>query len=83
MIAEQNYGAHSARVEMQLIVDGSSISIAQMGPDFLLVDSTSDHPPGNAIIVLQIDDSERRWTVRLPNGIAAGSTRVAIEPVGE
>ena len=37
MIAEQNHGAHSAQVEMQLIVNGESISITHMGPDFLIV----------------------------------------------
>jgi hypothetical protein len=78
MIAEQNYGAHSALVEMQLIVNGSSISITQMGPDFLFIESTSDHPPGDATIILQVDDSERQWKVRLPEGISKDSKRVAL-----
>jgi hypothetical protein len=78
MIAEQNYGAHSAQVEMRLIVDSASISITHMGPDFLFIESAGDHPPGDATIVLQVDQSERRWNVRLPNGITANSKRVAI-----
>ena len=78
MIAGQSYGAHSARVKMCLIVDGESIPIAQMGPDFLLVDTASDHPPGEATIVLQVDESERRWQVRLPDGISKASPRVAL-----
>jgi hypothetical protein len=78
MIAEQNYGAHSARVEMRLIVNGVSIGITHMGPDFLFIESASDCPPGDATIVLQVDQSERRWNVRLPNGISANSKRVAI-----
>ncbi len=63
---------------MFLIVNGSSISITQMGPDFLFVESDADHPPGNATIVLQVDQSERRWQVRLPNGISRDSKRVAL-----
>ena len=63
---------------MRLLVNGSSISVVQMGPDFLLVDAPFDHPPGDASLVLQVDQSERRWNVRLPNGISAGSKRVAI-----
>ena len=78
MIAEQNYGAHSAQVEMRLIVNGVSIGITHMGPDFLFIELASDHPAGDATIVLQVDQSERRWNVRLPDGISAGSKRVAI-----
>ena len=63
---------------MRLLVNGSSIAVAQMGPDFLLVDAPINHPPGNASLVLQVDQSERRWDVRLPEGISAASKRVAI-----
>ena len=63
---------------MRLLVNGSSIAVAQMGPDFLLVDAPINHPPGNASLVLQVDQSERRWDVHLPEGISAASKRVAI-----
>jgi len=63
---------------MQLLVNGSSLPIAQMGPDFLLIDKPIDQPPCEATIVFSVDDSERRWRVRLPDGLAAGRERVAI-----
>ena len=63
---------------MQLLVNGSSIRIAQMGPDFLLVDKPIDYPPCEAVIVLSVDDSERRWPVRLPQGLTATCERVAL-----
>ena len=78
MSALPTHGGHSAHVEMWLLVNGATISIAQMGPDFLLVDEPTDHPPGEATIVLQVDATERRWNVHLPDGISAGSERVAI-----
>jgi hypothetical protein len=78
MIALSSQGGHSAQVKMQLLVNGCSISVVQMGPDFLLVDAPINHPPGAASLVLQVDRSERRWNVRLPNGISAESKRVAI-----
>jgi hypothetical protein len=78
MIAKQSYGAHSAQVEMQLIINGESISITHMGPDFLIVESSREHSPGEATIVLQVDQSERRWTVRLPDGLQPGRKRVSI-----
>lgn len=71
-------GGHSAFVNMQLLINGGAVRIAQMGPDFLLVDEPFDHPPADATIVLKVDESERRWNVHLPQGISAGSERVAI-----
>jgi hypothetical protein len=78
MIAEHHQGAYSAHVEMKLIVNGSSISVTHMGPDFLLIAPGDAHPPGSATLVLQVDESERRWNVHLPDGISAASDRVAI-----
>jgi hypothetical protein len=49
-----------------------------MGPDFLFVESGEDHPPGEATIVLKVDGSERRWQVRLPEGISKATKRVAL-----
>ena len=63
---------------MRLIVNGDSVSITHMGPDFLIVKSPIEYPPGEATIVLQVDRSERRWTVRLPEGIPPGHNRVQI-----
>ncbi len=65
---------------MQLRINGSCLHISHMGPDFLLIDATADHPPGNATIVLQVDESIRQWDVHLPDGISAGEKRVALAP---
>ena len=66
---------------MRLLFNGCSISVDQMGPDFLLVDVPINHPPGEASLVLQVDQSERRWNVHLPNGMSAESKRVAIATI--
>jgi hypothetical protein len=78
MIDVSSNGGHSAQVKIQLLPDGGSVPIAQMGPEFLLIDAPFDHPPGEASLILPVDQSERRWNVRLPNGMSAGSNRVAI-----
>jgi hypothetical protein len=39
---KSSQGGHSAQVKMKLLVNGSSILVAQMGADFLLV--TDDCP---------------------------------------
>lgn len=63
---------------MRLIANGATIRITHMGPDFLLIDSPTDSPPGEATIYLRVDDSESEWKVRLPHGISADSKRVAL-----
>lgn len=82
MITSSTQGGHSAQVKMRLLVNGSSIAVAQMGPDFLLVHAPIDLPPGNACLVLQVDQSEHCWDVHLPEGISAESKRVAIAVSG-
>lgn len=78
MIAEQNYGAHSAEVEMRLIINGTSIGITHMGRDFVLVEAAAEYPPCEASILMKVDDSESQWKVRLPEGISRNSKRVAL-----
>lgn len=73
-----NQGGHSAQVTMRLLVNGFSLPVKQMGRDFLLVDSPANHPPTDASLILKVDQSERCWNVRLPEGISATSKRVAI-----
>ena len=63
---------------MRLIVNGASIPITHMGPDFLFVESASDYPPGEAMIFMQVDRSASQWKVKLPEGVSKGSTRVAL-----
>lgn len=69
---------HSADVEMRLIVDRQSLPVAQLGPGFLLLDSLIDHPTCDAWLVVRVDDIERRWLVRLPDGMSKDSQKVMI-----
>ena len=78
LIAEQNHGAHPAQVKMRLIVGATTIRIAHMGPDFLLIDAPGDLPPCEASISLRVDNNESEWRVRLPEGISKDSRRVAL-----
>jgi hypothetical protein len=78
MVSAIKNGGHSAQVKIQLLIDGSSVPVAQLGPDFLLLDAPFEHPPGNARLALQVDQSERRWNICLPNGISAAANRVTI-----
>jgi hypothetical protein len=81
MINTSGQGGHSAKVKMRLLLNGSSLPVAQMGPDFLILESATEHPPGDATLELCIDANERRWQVRLPNGISSASRTVTISRV--
>ena len=72
------HSGHSAQIEMQLLVNGATLSIGQMGPDFHLLDTTIDHPPSEATILFSVDGNERRWKVSLPEGSSRGQDRVVI-----
>ena len=63
---------------MRLLVGKHSIPVAQMGPDFILLESPVNHPPAAASVELQVDQSKRSWNVLLPHGISADTKRVAI-----
>jgi hypothetical protein len=63
---------YSADVRLHLTVNGHLFSIGQLGPDFLIVDDPTDHPPAEGEIALWVDGWERRWRVRLLDGIRAG-----------
>ena len=81
MSTTHGQGGHSAEVRMRLLVDGQSLPIAQMGPDFIILKEAAEHPPTDAMLELCIDASERRWKVRLPHGISSDSLTVAIAKV--
>lgn len=81
MLASYTRAGHSAEIEMQLLVNGSTLPIAQLGPDFLILRQTAAHPPTEATIVMRVDADEQRWAVRLPDGLAVGRDRVLMERV--
>ena len=67
---------------MELSVNGQVLSIAQLGPDFIMLDAPFDQPPAAGEIALWIDGRERRWHVFLVDGIAVGQrkTRTVLAP---
>ena len=78
MVPLTSQSGHSAQLNMRLLVNGLSLSVTQMGPDFVLVESPVNHPPAVASLILQVDQTERRWNVRLPSGISANKKTVEI-----
>jgi hypothetical protein len=67
---------HSAIVRMTLHLN--VLPIAQLGPDFLILTNPVEHSPAEAEIALSIDGHERRWPVRLHEGISTAERRTRI-----
>ena len=65
-------------MHIQLHLGDRALAIAQLGPDFLVLKTPIDHPPSEAEITLSIDGRERRWRVRLVEGIQSGRRKTAI-----
>jgi hypothetical protein len=72
--------AHSAQVLMRLVVDGAELPVVQLGPDFLILEKPIDSAAGAAELVLQVDSSERRWPVALPDGLRSTALRTRTAP---
>ncbi len=63
---------------MELVLADCVVPITQMGGSFIILKSPKDYPPGNAEIVLQVDDAEDRFQVLLPDGLNSSSLKVNI-----
>jgi hypothetical protein len=74
--ARVEYGIYSAKVRMELHLNGSVLQISHLGPDFLILSEPIDQPPGEGEIVTSIDGSASRWIVRLLTGMSRIYRRV-------
>jgi hypothetical protein len=70
MTTSRSTSGHSADVRIQLFVNGHVLKIAQLGPQFLMLDQPVEHPPGDAEILMSVDGKQERWRVHLPGGIS-------------
>ena len=78
----QERPSHSADVQMHLSVNGHTLSIGHLGPDYVVLDAPIDHPPTDAEISLSVDGKESRWRVRLVDGLSASEARSRISVSG-
>ena len=76
----RNAPRYSARVCMELHLNGSVLAISHLGPDDLILSEPIDHPPAQAEIAMSVDGRESRWAVELPAGLSAASRRTSVLP---
>ncbi|HUY35658.1 MAG TPA: hypothetical protein VMV69_23140 [Pirellulales bacterium] len=76
MAASSNGNGYSAEVRLELVIDGRSLDVEQVGPRSCLLAEPIDHPPGEAEVVMHVDGQRRTWRVAIPQGISRISKRV-------
>lgn len=80
MLQQSSYPIHSAQVDIKLRLNGAVLPVSQLGPGFLiLTQATDSHPPTDARIFMQVDDSSEEWPVRLPEGIRPNTRQVLLD----
>jgi hypothetical protein len=69
---------HSPRVRLWLEQDGQRLRLRQVAPDWVLPDQPVSLPPGEAIVVSEIDGRQYRRAVVLPEGVTLARKVVPI-----
>ncbi len=65
---------------MSLQAGAQVFEVAQMGPDFLILeDGGASLPPCSGIVTLEVDGRSRKFHVTLPEGVHASARRVHVE----
>ena len=71
----RNHSGHSAEVEMYVVQNGSRFRIAQLGPDFLVLENADDID-GPVDITLSVDGATRSRHVQLQRGTTQGHKKI-------
>ena len=83
MMFRREQSGYSADVSLDLILDGRSIPLAQIGRDWIVLRKPTDLEPGPGEVVATIDGIERRWSVELNEGSHTATAKVAIRDLPE
>jgi hypothetical protein len=79
MSSHSSPSGYSAQVELQLLLPGGdSLSVAQSGPDFLILEIPAERPPSPAELVVDVDGSVSRYPCFLKHGISG--RRITVVP---
>lgn len=60
---------YSSDVNLSLIADGRTFPLSQIGPGYAILREPASMEPCDAEIMISIDGNERRFSVRLVDGV--------------
>ena len=70
---------YSSDVLLRLEVAGLSWPIAKIGPDHFVPAKRFELAPCTGEIVMTVDEQERRWSIRLTNGVCLFDSAVSYQ----
>jgi hypothetical protein len=73
-----NYTGYSAEVTMHIVRDGVKMQVAQLGPDFLMLEEADDFEgSAQVILFLSVDGETQRRNVQLQCGLTRNEKTIA------
>jgi hypothetical protein len=69
---------YSASVRLWMECGDHVVPLSHTARDFVIADAPVDLPPGDAIVVVEVDGTPMRRDVTLPGGMSTDSPRVSI-----
>jgi hypothetical protein len=78
MSSDTSVQRFSTVADFDLLINGQSYKVAQVAPDFLLLDKATAIPPGPAVLVIRVEGEEIRRAIELPAGASEETDRVEI-----
>jgi len=74
------YG-HSSCVQLKLVVGEQVYELHAIGPGEICLREPAELAPCEALVVMQVDGHEDRWSVYLPDGLSAGNLEARTLPL--
>jgi hypothetical protein len=78
MSSDTSIQRFSTVADFDLLINGRSYKVAQVAPDFLLLDKATAIPPGPGVLVIRVEGQEIRRAIELPSGASEEADRVEI-----
>jgi hypothetical protein len=78
MSSETSVDRFSTVAEFELLIADRSYRVAQVAPDFLILENAAEIAPSPGVVVIRVDKQEMRREILLPLGTETGSLRVQI-----
>ncbi len=79
MSSDTSVQRFSTVADFDLVVNGRTHKVAQVAPDFLLLETATEIPPGHGVLVIRVEGSQEiRRAIELPVGASQETNRVQI-----
>lgn len=79
MSNETSVDRYSTVADFELIAHGRSYSVGHVAPAFLILETSQEISPGDAELIIRVEDEVIRRKIALPEGSTAEMRRVPIQ----